>query len=141
MSADLEKLLREGIDRLTADAKLRPDMAEIARREVAQRKSRLRPLRPLRAVIVPRRQGARTWRHRRRPRIRLIAPLAAATAMACVAIGVAVVGNGGPDGHGGSRTGAILPGGPPAAMPPYFVGIYSDPGNDLFSNLAVYDAS
>ena len=133
MTADLEKLLREGIDRLTADAKLGPDIAQRARREAARRNEPG-------TVISLRRKEAGTWRPRRRPRIRLIAPLAAATAMACVAVAVAVAGNGGPQGTGGPRTPVTLPGGPPAPRPPYFLGIYSNPGNDLFSNLAVYDA-
>jgi len=33
------------------------------------------------------------------------------------------------------------PSGRPAPLPPYFLGIYSNPGNDLFNNLAVYDAA
>ncbi len=134
MTAELEKLLREGIDRLTADAKLQPDIIERAQHEVAQRSE-------ARGVISPRRQEAGPLRHRSRARVRLIAPLAAAAAMACVAIAVAVAGNGGPQGHGGPRTRATLPGGTPAPMPPYFLGMYSNPGNDLFSNLAVYDAA
>lgn len=134
MTADLEKLLREGIDRLTADAKLGSDIAKRARREVARRSERG-------AVISSLRQAVGTWQHRTRPRIRLIAPLAAAAAMACVAIAVAVAGNGGPAGPGGPRARVTLPGGAPAAKPPYFLGIYSNPGNDLFSNLAVYDAA
>ena len=48
---------------------------------------------------------------------------------------------GGPQGHRGPRTTATLPGGKPAPKPPYFLGMYSNPGNDLFSNLAVYDAA
>jgi hypothetical protein len=70
-----------------------------------------------------------------------MAPLGAAAAMACVAIAVAVVGNGGPHSTGGPGTRATLPGGTPAPMPPYFLGIYGNPGNDLFSNLAVYNAA
>jgi hypothetical protein len=134
MTAELEKLLREGIDRLTADAKLQPDIIERAQHEVAQRSE-------ARGVISPRHQEAGPLRHRSRARIRLIAPLAAATAMACVAIAVALVGNGGPPGNSGPRTRATLPSGTPASMPPYFLGMYSNPGNDLFSNLAVYDAA
>lgn len=134
MTADLEKLLREGIDRLTADAKLGSDIVERARHEVARRSEPG-------ALISPRRLATGTWRHRRRPQIRVIAPLAAAAAMACVAIAVAVVGNGGPQGHRGSRTQTTLPSGTPAPRPPYFLGIYSDPRNDLFSDLAVYDAA
>jgi len=61
--------------------------------------------------------------------------------MACVAVAVAVAGNGGPAGDGGQRIPATLPGGTPAPLPPYFIGLYSDPGNDLFSDLAVYDAA
>jgi hypothetical protein len=134
MTADLEKLLREGIDRLTADAKLQPDIAERARLEVARRSEPG-------GLLSPRRQAAGTWRHWRRPQIRLIAPLAAAIAMACVAIAVGVAGNDGERGHGAPRAMATLPGGTPVPRPPYFLGIYSNPGNDLFSNLAVYDAT
>jgi hypothetical protein len=103
MTADLEKLLREGIDRLTADARLRPDIVKRAQDEVARRNEPG-------AVISPRRRVAETWRHRNRLRIRVMAPLGAAAAMACVAIAVAVAGNsgphghGGPQGHGGART-------------------------------------
>jgi hypothetical protein len=39
MSADLEELLRDGISRLTAEAKLPPDLADRARRQAARRKS------------------------------------------------------------------------------------------------------
>jgi len=134
MTADLEKLLREGIDRLTADATLRPDIVKRAQHDVARRSEPG-------AVISRRRRVSGPLRHRSRARVRLIAPLAAAAAMACVAIAVAVAGNGGPQGHGGPRTRATLPGGTPAPMPPYFLGMYSNPGNDLFSNLAVYDAA
>lgn len=100
----------------------------------------LRPLGDTGAVISPPRQDARKWRQRSRSRIRLIAPLAAAAAMACVAIAVAVAGADGPQGHGGPRTQTALPGGIPAPKPPYFLGMYTNPGNDLFSNVAVYDA-
>jgi hypothetical protein len=61
--------------------------------------------------------------------------------MACVAVAVAVAGNDGSDGHGGPIARATLPGGTPESRPPYFLGIYSNPRNDLFSNLAVYDAA
>ncbi|HEX9518765.1 MAG TPA: hypothetical protein VF940_21620 [Streptosporangiaceae bacterium] len=134
MTADLEKLLREGIDRLTADATLRPDIVKRAQHDVARRSEPG-------AVISRRRRVSGTRRHRSRRRIRVIAPLAAATAMACVAIAVAVVGNGGPPGNSGPRTRAALPSGTPAPRPSYFLGIYSNPGNDLFSNLAVYHAA
>jgi hypothetical protein len=101
----------------------------------------LRPLGDAGAVISPPRKEGRTFRHRRRARLRLIAPLAAATAMTCVAVAVGLAGNGGPPGHGGPRTGVTLPGGRPAPLPAYFLGIYSNPGNDLFNNLAVYNAA
>ena len=39
MSADVEQLLREGIDRLTAEAKVPPGLADRARRHAARRKS------------------------------------------------------------------------------------------------------
>jgi hypothetical protein len=39
MNADLEDLLREGIDRLTAEAKVPPGLTDQARRQVARRKS------------------------------------------------------------------------------------------------------
>ena len=100
----------------------------------------LRPLGEPGAVISPRRRGAGPT-HKSRARIRLIAPLAAAAAMACVAIAVAVAGTGGPASNGQPKVPAMLPDGPPAPMPPYFLGIYNDPGNDSFSNLAVYDAA
>ena len=100
----------------------------------------LRPLGELGAVISPRHETAGRRRAQRRARFRLIAPLAAATAMALVAVALALAGNGGPAGHG-RGTPARLPGGPPAPSPPYFIGLYSDPGNDLFSDLAVYDAA
>ncbi len=38
MSADLEELLRDGISRLTAEAKLPPDLADRARRQAARRR-------------------------------------------------------------------------------------------------------
>jgi len=101
----------------------------------------LRPLGDLGAVISSRNGKAGTWRYKNRARPRLIAPLAAAAAMACVAVAVAVAGNGGPAGEHGPRTPATLPAGTPAPLPPYFIGMYSDPGNDLFSDLAVYDAA
>jgi hypothetical protein len=41
VSADLEELVRDGISRLTADAKVPPDLADRARRQVARRKSAL----------------------------------------------------------------------------------------------------
>ena len=134
MTADLEKLLREGLDRLTAEAKLSPDIVKRARRQVTDRSERG-------AVMSPPRHEARPWRTRGLGRTRLVAPLAAATAMACVAIAVAVASNGGPHGHSGAGKPNTLPSGTPAPRPPYFLGIYSDPGNDLFSDLAVYDAA
>ncbi len=100
----------------------------------------LRPLGEPDAVISPPHEAAGR-RHGNRARFRFVAPLAAAAAMACVAVAIAVAGNGGPAGDGGQRIPATLPGGTPAALPPYFIGLYSDPGNDLFSDLAVYDAA
>ncbi len=100
----------------------------------------LRPLGEPDAVISPPHEAAGR-RHGSRARFRFVAPLAAAAAMACVAVAIAVAGNGGPAGDGGQRIPATLPGGTPAPLPPYFIGLYSDPGNDLFSDLAVYDAA
>ena len=101
----------------------------------------LRPLGELGAVISPRRGAFGPLRHGSRARFRLIAPLAAAAAMACVAVVVAIAGNGGPAGKGGRGMAATLPDGTPAPSPPYFIGMYSDPRNDQFSDLAVYDAT
>jgi hypothetical protein len=101
----------------------------------------LRPLGELGAVISPRQRAARLRPHGSRARFRLFAPLAAAAAMACVAVAVAVAGNGGPAGQGGPKIPATLPGSTPAPIPPYFIGTYPDPGNDMFSDLAVYDAA
>jgi hypothetical protein len=101
----------------------------------------LRPLGELSAVISPRHDSARARRHANRVRFRLIAPIAAATAMACVAVALAVAGNSGPAGQRGTGATATLPGDTPVASPPYFIGLYSDPGNDLFSDLAVYNAA
>jgi len=115
MTADLEELLREGLDRLTADAKLGPEIIERAQHEEARR-------REPGAVISPRRRADGRWRHWRRPQIRIVAPLAAAAAMACVAVAVALAGHGGQQGHGGPRATATLPGGTPAPRPPFFLG-------------------
>jgi hypothetical protein len=101
----------------------------------------LRPLGALGAVISPQREAARPRRNRGRTRFRFIAPLAAAVAMACVAVAIAVADNGRPAGGGGLLRPTTLPGGTPTPLPPYFIGMYPDPGNDLFSDLAVYNAA
>src|SRR5258707_13386312 len=111
MTADLEKLLREGIDRLTADATLRPDIVKRAQHDVARRSEPG-------AVISRRRRVSGTRRHRRRRRVRVIAPLAAANSMGCVAIALAVVGNGRPPRNTGPRNRAAPPR-RPAPPPPH----------------------
>jgi hypothetical protein len=70
-----------------------------------------------------------------------LAPVAAATAVAAVAVAAVFVAPGTRSGHGGQPARVSLPGGQPASKPPYFLGLYTSPGNDLFSNLAVYDAA
>jgi len=73
-----------------------------------------------------------------------LTPAAAAFSVAVIATVVGIVAQQVPrDNHerSGAAMSATLPGGPPAPLPRYFVGLYSDPSNDLFNNLAVYDAA
>lgn len=82
------------------------------------------------------------WSARRR-RVWLV-PVAAAVSVAVIAAVVGIVAQRVPqDNHERSAAGmsAALPDGAPVPLPPYFIGIYNDPRNDLFSNMAVYDAA
>ena len=73
-----------------------------------------------------------------------LAPVAAAVSVAVIAAVVGIVAHRvSRDNHERIGAGklATLPGGRPAPLPPYFIGMYPDRSNDLFSDLAVYDAA
>jgi hypothetical protein len=94
------------------------------------------------ASVRPLPAGPHFRERRARRRYVWLAPVAAAISVAVIAAVIGIVAYRVPRDHHDHtvKMPATLPGGPPAPLPPYFIGIHPDPGNDLFNDLAVYDA-